>query len=266
MEEEDIMPLIAKIIFGFVMVILLLTLTVKIVGPGERGILLTWGAVNKNVLDEGIHFVIPIAQTVDILSVRTLKEEAKAEAASSDLQIVNTTVALNYHLRPDKVSEIYQKVGKDYVVRIIDPAIQETVKAATANFKAEELITQRPLVKQKIDEAILERLEQYNIVVETISITDFKFSEEFNKSIEQKVVAQQLKLKSEFDLERIKIEALQAAAKAEGDANAIEIINRQLIKSPQYITYLATQKWDGKLPLATGGVLPFIQISSDMNK
>ena len=240
--------------------IVLLMSSILIVGPGQRGILLEFGRVTGEVYGEGLHIIVPIVNNVPIMDVRTQKYEVESIAASKDLQDTQTKVALNYHLSPDIVNEIYQTIGSGYADTVIAPTIQEVVKASTAKFNAEELITQRPLIKDAIEDGLKSRLNSRGIIVEAVSITDFKFSKQFTEAIESKVTAQQLALKAENDLERIKIEAQQAAEKAKGEADAIRIINEQLEKSPQYIEVLATQKWDGKLPLVTGDSTPFIQI------
>jgi regulator of protease activity HflC (stomatin/prohibitin superfamily) len=232
---------------------------VVIVPAGNRGVLMTWGAVQDPVLNEGIHFIMPVAQSVQIMEVRTQKYEVPASAATMDLLDVQTTIAVNFHLDPKVTNKIYQEIGMDYEGRLIAPAVQEVTKANTATFNAQELITSRPIVKQKIDDALRIRLQERGIIVETISITDFKFPAQFNDAITSKQTAIQLKQKAENDLERIKVEAQQAVAQATGQSQSIEIINEQLKKSPQYIQYLATTKWDGKLPYATSGT-PLIQL------
>ncbi|MBI4010048.1 MAG: prohibitin family protein [Candidatus Aenigmarchaeota archaeon] len=254
---------LGKYIGVFIILLILIGLAVSsivIVGPGQRGVLLEFGRVTGEVFDEGLHIITPIVNNAPIMDVRTQKYESDSTAASKDLQDTHTKVAVNYHLDPERVNEIYQTLGSGYADRFISPAIQEVVKASTARFNAEELITQRPLVKDTIEEGLKSRLTPRGIIVETVSITDFQFSQQFTEAIESKVTAQQLALKAENDLKRIKIEAEQAIEKAKGEAEAIRIINEELVKSPQYIEFLATQKWDGKLPIATGATTPFIQI------
>ena len=115
--------------------------SVVVVEAGHRGVVLYVGAVENRVLGEGIHFIIPFAEQVVPLEVRTLKYVANATAASNDLQEVQTTIALNYHISPDQANIVYQQLGADYADRIIAPTIQESVKASVAKFNAEELIT-----------------------------------------------------------------------------------------------------------------------------
>lgn len=234
--------------------------TVIIVSAGQRGVVLKFGAVEDKVLTEGLHFVVPIMNSVQILDVRTQKYEVNASASTKDLLDVATTVAINYHLNPSSVNQIYQTIGLDFENRLIAPAVQEVVKSTTAEYNAEELITERPLVKQNIEDKLRERLASRDIIIETISITNFQFPEKFNQAIIDKQTAVQLKQKAENDLERIKVEAQQVVAKAQGEAEAVKIINEQLLKSPLYLQYLAIQKWNGIMPLATGGTLPFINI------
>jgi regulator of protease activity HflC (stomatin/prohibitin superfamily) len=169
------------------------------------------------------------------------------------------------------------------------PAIQESVKQVTARFNAEELITKRETVKNQIEEQIKARLAPYNIIVDAISITEFQFSQQFRTAVEAKVEAQQRALQAQNELRRIQIEAQQNEAKAigeqkanvaraegikqsnvlqaEGEAQAITIIDQQLRNNPTYLEWLKSTKWDGKLPLVTGGggsgsqgVTPFIEI------
>ena len=241
------------------------------IGAGERGVLLTFGKVEETIFGEGLHFKIPFVQSVAIFNVRTQKYEAVATAASKDLQDVNTQVALNFRVSADSVNRIYQNIGSDYTDIIIAPAMQESVKASTAGFNAEELITERATVKQRIEDSLRQRLGERNIIVEALSITDFQFSPEFARAIEQKQVAQQLALKAERDLERIKIEADQLRAQAQGEADAKitrakaeaealklqrDIINEQLLR------LRAIEKWDGVLPKVTGSTVPFIDVST----
>ena len=250
------------------------TASVKIVDSGHRGVLLHWDAVDLSnpPLDEGLHFVVPFQDDVVNIEVRTLKYASEARSASKDLQTVETTVTVNYHPDKEAIHRLYKNLGLDYENRVIQPAIEETVKQVTANYNAEELITKRPLVKDDIEFSIRERLNQFDVVTEVISITDFEFSPLFSRAIESKVEAEQKALQAENDLRRIEVEARQREAnsiglananiaEAKGEAEAIAIINQALAQNPNYLEWLKTQAWDGQLPLVVGnGGTPFIQI------
>jgi regulator of protease activity HflC (stomatin/prohibitin superfamily) len=236
------------------------------IGAGERGVLLNFGAVQDTVMNEGLHFRMPIRQTVAIVDVKVQKAVTDAAAASADLQDVTSSVALNYHVIPDKANIVYQTIGIQFKERIIDPAIQEVMKAVTAQYTAEELITKRPAVSEAMRAALAERLLAYNIAVDTFSIVSFSFSKVFTEAIEAKQTAEQLALKSKRDLERIKIEAEQKIAAAKAEAESLRLqranISQDLIELRKVEANLkAIEKWNGILPQVTGGgAVPFIGV------
>lgn len=231
-----------------------------IVSPGHKGIVLNLGAVSDKVMDEGVHFRMPLVQSIIEVDVRVLKQETKAEAASKDLQNISTIIALNYHLKPDSVNELYKTVGLKYESIIIDPAIQEVLKSVTAKYTAAELITLREQVSTNMKTGIEARVSKYNLIVDDFSIKDFQFSATFAKAIESKQEAEQLALKAERDLQRIKIEAEQQIATARAEAETLRMKNVSV--SPLMIQLNAIDKWDGKLPqyMLGNNSLPFINV------
>ena len=250
----------SRIMIGLIVLILILG-AFGTVGAGERGVLLQFGAVKDKVFDEGLYIKIPFVQRVVIIDVKIQKDEVPASASSKDLQIVTSRIALNYHLAPESVNKIWQEVGKNYNARIIAPAIQESVKAETAKFTAEELITKREVVKEQIKANLAKRLLENFIIVDEFNIIDFDFSATFNEAIEAKVKAEQLKLKADRDLERIRIEAEQKIAEAEGKARAIKIEAQALKENAQVVELRWIEKWDGKTPQYWGNATPFIGIN-----
>jgi prohibitin 2 len=236
------------------------------VGAGERGVVLNFGAVQKDVLGEGLHFRIPIMQRVVRVDVKVQKAQTDAAAASSDLQDVSSTVAINYHIIPDKANIVYQSIGTQFKERIIDPAVQEVVKAVTAKYTAEELITKRPAVSDAMKLLLTERLLEHNIAVDAFSIVGFSFSKIFMEAIESKQTAEQLALKAKRDLDRIKIEAEQKITAAKAEAESLRLqranISTDLIELRKIEANLrAIDKWNGILPQVTGaGAVPFIGV------
>jgi prohibitin 2 len=222
-----------------------------------------------------VHFIIPFAEQVIQLEVRTLKFQADASAASNDLQEVATVIALNYHIDPSKSNIIYQQLGADYTSRIIAPTIQESVKASVAKFNAEQLVTNRETAKATIAQAISGTLSARNILVETVFITDFKFSEAFASQIEQKVVAFQKYLTEQNNLRAVQVIANQTVVQAQaqararmanatGEAQAINLITEQLRQSPGYLQWKAINEWNGQMPytLSGSGGFPFLESST----
>ncbi len=258
------------IIFLMFLVIMMFKPWVQI-GAGERGIVLNFGAVQDVVLDEGIHFRVPIMQDVIKMDVKVQKVQTDASSASSDLQDVTLSVALNYHIIPDKANIVYQTIGIEFKERIIDPAILEVTKAVSAKYSAEELITKRPAVSTAMKEALTEKLMASNIAVDAVSIVTFSFSKVFMEAIEAKQTAEQLALKAKRDLDRIKIEAEQTIAAATAEAEALRLqkmnISPDLIELRKIEANLkAIEKWNGILPSVTGnGAVPFIGVS-DLQK
>ncbi len=251
---------LTKIIVGAVCAIVLIAVASScftVVKAGHTGVVMTFGAVEDKVMSEGLNFKIPFIQSVVQMNNRTQKTETEGTASSKDLQIISYVVAVNYHVNDASSASLYQNVGLDYGSVIIVPAIQESIKAVTAQYTAEELITKRQTVGDQIKSALSDKISEYGIVVEIFNIVNFDFSDEFNAAVEAKQTAQQNALKAEQDLARIEVEAKQKITQAEAEAESIKLIQDALAKSPDYVEYIKWNKWDGKLPTVMGdnGVL-----------
>ncbi|MEG4858218.1 prohibitin family protein [Microcoleus sp. K1-B6] len=223
-----------------------------IVNAGERGVLMQFGKVQEQVLGEGIHVIVPTVNTVKKLSVRVQKQEISAESSSKDLQDVFTDVALNWHIIPEEANAIFQQIGdeKEVIARIIDPAVEEVLKAVMAKYTAEEIITKRGEVKAAVDDSLTLRLVTYHIAVDDISLVHVHFSERFSEAVEAKQIAEQEVKTGEFlALKAVK----QAEAKvnlAKGEAEVQRLLRDNL--TPELLERQAIEKWDGKLPLIVG--------------
>lgn len=237
--------LLASVLFG----------SVYIVNAGERAVILTFGNPSDVAIAEGLHFKFPIAQKAVIMDVKTQKSEVDLTAASRDLQDVNTRVAINYRLVPESAPEIYQTIGLGYPEKVIAPLEQEINKEVTAKYTAEELITKREAVRQEMKNKLYEKLLERGIIVEEVSIIDFKFSQSFADAIEAKATADQQRLKASIDLDRVDLEA-----------QAIKLQVQQI--TPEYLRFKeleiqqkAIEKWDGRLPQVTGGSIPLVALN-----
>ncbi len=259
--EQKVGKIVERVVILAILVFIFLS-SITIIQAGERGVVLRLGSIDR-VFGEGFHFNIPFAEKVVVLNVQTQKEQVEGISASKDLQTVTTTVALNYNLQPEQVGILWQKIGRDYKVRLIDPAIQEAVKASTAKFTAEQLVTQRSAVRDDIKANLTNRLKAEYINVTEVSIVNFGFSESFDQSIEAKVTAEQNALAAKNKLEQVKFEAEQRIAQAQAEAEAIRI-QAEAIQNQggaEYVNLKAIEKWDGKLPVySLGGATPFINI------
>jgi regulator of protease activity HflC (stomatin/prohibitin superfamily) len=273
-EVDNTAKVVSKVVvwvIGLVVILIVVFGTFYTIQPGERGVLITLGKPSMDAMNEGFHMKVPLIQKIVKMEVRTQKYEAGATAASQDLQIVTATIATNYHILPETVPKIYTELGLAYGERVIQPMEQEVVKATTAKFTAAELITKREEVRMEMKTLLTERLRERGIIVEEVSIVNFDFSKSFNEAIEAKVTAEQLKLKAENDLQRIKVEAEQTITQANATATsrlAIATAEAQSLRlqrqeiTPQLIQLRSIEKWNGVLPSVTGGVVPFINVQS----
>ncbi|NJM73809.1 MAG: prohibitin family protein [Scytonema sp. RU_4_4] len=239
-------------------VLLLCVLTIicsffVIINPGQRGVLIKFGEVQPEILGEGIHPVIPIVNTVEKLSVRVQNQEISTEALSKDLQNVYTDVALNWHIAPEKVNRIFQRVGHQEAIvhRIINPAVKEVLKAVMSRYTAEEIITARTDVKARVDQDLTSRLGTYDIEIDDISLVNIHFTEQFNKAVEAKQIAEQEAKRAGFLAIKAENQAKAKVNLAKGEAKAHQLIMESL--TPAILQRQAIAKWDGRMPWISAG-------------
>ena len=211
-----------------------------------------FGQVQARVLEEGLHLIIPFANTVQKFSIRVQKQDISAEASSKDLQGVFTDVALNWHIIPEEANVIFQQIGneKDVVERIIHPAVEEVLKAVMAEYTAEEIITKRGEVKTEVDGALSTRLGSYHIKVDDISLVHVHFSEQFTEAVETKQIAEQQAKRAGFVALKALKEAEAKVNLARGEAEAYQLLRTTL--TPEILEKQAIEKWNGKLPMIVG--------------
>ncbi len=252
--------LIITVVVVFLVLVLGFSMA-TVVPAGHSGVVVTLGSVSETVLDEGMHFKLPFVQQVVLMNNKIQKTEVESNSVSRDLQTVSSGVAINYHITKDASADIYQNIGEQYADTVLQPAIQEAVKAVTAQYTAEELITKRSAVGDEIGETLSAKVSDYGILIDKFNIVNFDFSAEFNAAIEQKQVAEQNKLRAETEKEQQIIEAEAAAQqkiiaadaeaeatlkKAEAEAEANEKINASL--SDNVLRYQQIEKWNGQYP------------------
>ena len=265
---KKIIGLVLVLIFG----IMIFNSVVFVVPAGYSGIIFNGleGGIKQMSYGEGWHLKLPIVETADFIEVRVRKYEDDADSASKDLQDVRTKVALNYHPDKSKTHRLYQNIGLEYETRIIAPAIEESIKSVTARYTAEEMITRRGEVSLGIKEKLIERLSEYDLLVNDFSIVDFQFSAGFNNAIESKQVAEQDAQREMRVLDKVRIQATSKIAAAEGDkqsmilradgeaqanimkaeaeAKAIEMQGRALKENPDVIKLRYIENWNGQVP------------------
>jgi len=247
------------------------------VDAGHIGVKTEWGEVQQEALQEGFYWKGIVGERIINMDARVQKRIAEASASSKDLQVVTTTIALNYRIDVTQAVELYQDIGTLSQVEntIIDPVLQEAVKTATAQYNAEELITSRTEVKEEITTYVTTSLERSHVTVTDLSIVNFQFDTKYQDAIEAKQVAEQKALTATNDLRRIEVEAQQAEAVALGVANSMliearaeaerqEMLNQTLNR--ELLEWQAIQKWDGKLPVVGGDSGAFVDVSGIVNR
>lgn len=258
------------------------------VPAGHVGVVKRLGAVHPDHLSEGFHGKLPLVDSIEKIDIRLRKAESSASAASADLQVVETNVAVQYSMTAEILPRTFQQIGNRGIVEatVIDPAIQESVKAVTAQYTAEQLVTKRAEVKTLIQAAINDFIDTTlaqkevpsSITIANVAITDFLFTDEFNRAIEDKVKAEQEALKAENEKLRRVTQAEAAAAERElaADAEAYqtevtskaraEAIRREaeaLKGNDELIQLRLAESWDGKLPQVSGGpAIPLLNLEN----
>ena len=282
-------PLIAVIAVIAVFAIIAIFASVKIVPAGCTGVVTTFGEVSDTSLTEGLHFVIPFAQKVEIISNKIQIYETTADAVSKDLQSVSTKIAVNYRIRSEASARIFRDIGVDYKDVILMPTVQEGMKSVCAKYNAEQLISQRASVAEEIKVELEGKVSEYGIEIEKFNIVNFDFSKEFNDAIEAKQVTEQNLIKTrteqnqaivvaeaeakkkviqaEADAQNRVItaeaEAKAIKAKADAQAEANKTISASL--NPSLIQYQTLEKWNGVLPKVAGSANPLVSLDLDDN-
>jgi regulator of protease activity HflC (stomatin/prohibitin superfamily) len=244
-----------------------------IVPGGHRGVVFNkFTGIRPVVLGEGFNFVVPFIEDAYMYDIRLQKVEFEATAASKDLQSVSTKIALNFRPHAENVPEIHRTIGADYAEKVIHPAVQEAVKATTALYTAEELITKREDVKKQIQQLLQTQMVPVHLDLTETYITDFQFSPDFAHAVESKQIAEQEAFKARRDLDRIKIEAEQKIATARAEATSLTLqrdaITMNLIELRRTeVQRLAIEKWDGHLPTTMmGNSTPMVDVSQFTGK
>ena len=286
--DKEIIAKFSRYIPILLILLFLVPSSFVVIDAGKVGVVKRLGAVQPDSLPEGFHFKLPFVDQIIKVDVRLMNSRSAALSSSKDLQTVRTTVEVQYSINGEMAPFTYQKVGlnRQIQARVIEPAIGESVKAVTAQYTAEELVTKRGTVKLQIQEAIqnyidatLEKKQiKEGIEIANVAITDFNFSDEFNRAIEMKVKAEQEALQAKNEkIKRItQAEASASEQELAADASAYEIavaskaraaaIKREakaLHNNPELIQLRIAEKWDGKLPHFNGSsAIPFLNIDN----
>ena len=245
---------IALIVGAIILVIgmIILFASTTIVPTGHIGVVTLYQNVQDKYLDAGFHWIKPFVEDVHNVDVRTQKYANTVEGSARDLQIVNITMSINYQIKPEKVTELYAKVGEHYNDVILNPALQSSLKASMAQFTAEEMITKRAEVANTITKELNESLDNY-FLISAVNLENIDFTDEYNKAIEAKTTNQQKAEAEKTKLEITKVQNQQKINTAEAEAKVRElqsksVTDKSLEQLKLEIQREMIQKWNGQFP------------------
>jgi prohibitin 2 len=233
------------------------------VQPGARGVVLRFGAPTGRIASEGLYYVIPFAERVVQVNtqINTVRFD-RAQAVTHDLEPVYADLAVTFHVRPDRVVDVYTHLRDDYAQRIVNPAVEDAWRATASDYSSNDLIAQRATVQSAFEAGLRSRLERFGLGLDALATTRFNFSYTYSQAAQAKVASVQRTLQAEQELQRIRFEAQQSVIRAKSEVAALNLQRgvpaAQLIKLRELdLQRRAIEKWDGHLP-ATTGALPFL--------
>lgn len=230
--SNRIAEIISKIAIPAGIAVTLGQLAMYDVEGGKRAVLFDrLNGVQKDVVGEGTHFLIPWLQKAVIYDVRTKPKTIAATTGSKDLQNVSLTLRVLHRPEVMNLPKIYQSLGLDYDERVLPAIGNEVLKSIVAQFDAAELITQREVVSARIRQELLRRANEFNIRLEDVSITHMTFGKEFTKAVEQKQIAQQEAERAKFLVEKAEQERKANVIRAEGEAESADTVSKALAKA-----------------------------------
>ena len=259
--EDKIHKIVKYVLLAIIVIFLIITFfnSFKTIPTGFVGVKTRFGQVQDTMLNEGLNLKIPFIEKIVLMDCRTQKTEYTMEASSKDLQkISNFKIAINYNITSDTANKLYRSVGVDYKSIIVEPAIQEAMKATVANYTAEELITKRNEVSEFALNKLSPKLQENGITLTSLNILDLSFSEEFDTAVEQKQIVEQETQKAQYELEKAKVENQKKIENAQADAEVMEAQNAQITDNYLRLKEIENQKamiekWNGQLPTTITG-------------
>lgn len=242
----------------------------------ERGVKTRMGVIVGNV-DPGFGVKIPFVEDVKVYDVKVQKEQYDAiQALSKDQQMAQISLAVNFQINPAGVSEIYKQLGKDYVERVVTPAVYNTTKAVFGQYTSSDSIKDYNAMSQKMTDTLDEELSQYGISVRAVQVTSVGFSPEYLATVEDRMKAEVEVQKAQQNLAREKVQAdikrtqadasaYEKLAAAKAEAEGIELRGQALKANQELVELTKAERWDGVLPttMVPGNAVPFLDVSTN---
>lgn len=238
-----------------------------VVDPGERGVFARFGEVENKCYPEGLYFYNPFSTTLYEIDAKVQAHTVKgAEAATRDLQTIHSDVVVNFAIDGTKCHELVKTVGTEFKARVLDPAVQESLKAATAHFPVEKVIQERAQLKAEIEGALRGRMTQYALIIKDVNLVNFGFDAKFTAAVVEKQVQEQRVQTAEYQRQEAVKLAEKRVADARGQAESNRLLAESLKQSPETLRFkeleVMAQKWNGQLPqtILGGSAIPMLKI------
>jgi prohibitin 2 len=249
----------ARVWLGVLMLLVLFTICNPLitVGGGERAVLfsLRSGTLSRQ-LGEGTHFVVPFVQRPIFYDVRTqtytmsaahwdgeLRGDDSLSALTSDGQEVKVDVSVRFHPNATNIYRLHQRIGPDYIRKIIRPEIRSQTRVAIAEFSVDDVYSRkREQVQQRISDRLKASLSKNDIVVDEVLLRDLHFSDTYAAAIEQKQISQQNAQRMFYVLQKAELEKKQKILEAQGDARSIQLKGRAIAQSARIVQYEYARK------------------------
>ena len=225
------------------------------VDSGEIAVVRNLGKIT-GTRDAGTNFDLWVTTSYQKYDTKVQNVDITTAAYSSDAQTMEVTMTLQYQIMPDKVIDIATQYGTLEVLQgRIQSIVIEKTKAVLSSHNAMDIIANRASISPEVEKAIKDAVDaNYYVSITAVVLTNIDFSDAFEKAVEDKMIAEQAKLKAEYDNEtkiakaEADAKALMIAAEAEAAANELltQSLTEQVLESKFY------DKWDGKLPQVMG--------------
>ena len=241
--------------------------TIYTVSEGYVGIVKRFGKAIGQV-DPGIHVKIPFVDAVTNIEVRQRKTVEDLQAATEDQLPIAAAVSINWTVLRSATIDMFRQYGtlEQFENRILNPKLRSAAKAALSRFPANKLIQERQTVVAEIMETMTAELAEFPITVNSPQLENIELPQRYVEAVEAKETAREDAEREKHVLEQQRLQALRAVNSAE--AEAIEMITTQLVKSPDYIRLVTAKNWNGELPATMLGsnTMPLLQLDGRGNR
>lgn len=235
----------------------------EVVDTGYRGVQTRFGEVNDKLgcLSEGLHFYSPFTESITEMEVRVLKNEGEANTYTRDVQQADIKYVVNFHLDSTNCHRVFREVGKGWWERLGPQVVEGELKKVVGQYEAVDLIAHRGKATNEILEAIRSSLKSSYVTVDKFEMVNIQYHKNYEKSVEDKVVAIQKAIEEQNRTKQVQEQAKQQVISAQAQAESMRIRANALQQNAKLVEYEAVQKWDGKMPqYMMGNSVPFISL------